>query len=82
MIQAQMKICFYHFFTDDGFDVSDVQHDNYDCLYVSYKKNQTPSLNINVIIVSYLTTHVRLELYSYLERLKVRALYCDTESVI
>ena len=28
---------FYHLFFDDGFDVSDVQHVNDDCLYVSYK---------------------------------------------
>ena len=27
-------------------------------------------------------THVSLELYSYLEQLKDRALYCDTDSVI
>ena len=72
-------------FSDDGFDVSDDQHENDDCLYASYKKYiefQTLSLNTNVIIASYVTTHVRLELYSYLEQLKDHALYCDTEFVI
>ena len=39
-------------------------------------------MNTNVIIASYVTTHARLELYSYLEQLKDRALYCDTDSVI
>ena len=39
-------------------------------------------MNTNVIISSYVTTHARLELYSYLEQLKDRALYCDTDSVI
>ena len=40
-------------------------------------------MNTNVIIASYVTTHARLEIYSYLEQLKDRgALYCDTDSVI
>ena len=39
-------------------------------------------MNTNVIIASYVPTHARLELYSYLEQLKDRALYCDTDSVI
>ena len=71
--------------SDDGFEVADVHHVNDDCLYVSYKKSkeyQAPALNTNVIIASYVTTHTRLELYSYLEHLKDRALYCDTDSVI
>ena len=29
---------FYQLFSDDGFDVTDVQHVNDDCLYMSYKK--------------------------------------------
>ena len=71
--------------SDDGFEVSDVHHVNDDCLYVSYKKSkyfQTPALNTNFIIASYVTTHARLELYIYLEQLIDRALYCDTDSVI
>ena len=66
---------FYHLLSDDGFEVSDGHHVNDDCLYVSYKKSkefQTPALNTNVIIASYVTTHARL--YSYLEQLKERAL--------
>ena len=39
-------------------------------------------MNINDIIASYVTALARLELYSYLEQLKDRALYCDTDSVI
>ena len=61
---------FYHLLSDDGFEVSDVHHVNDDCLYVSYKKSkefQTPTLNRNVIIDSYVPTHDSLELYSYLE---------------
>ena len=39
-------------------------------------------MNTNVIIASYVTTHARLERYSYLEQLKDRALHCDTDYVI
>ena len=65
--------------------MSDVHHVNYDCLYVSYKKSkkiQTPALNTNAIIASYVTTHASLELHSYLEQLKDSALYCITDSSI
>ena len=75
----------FELISDDTYDVSDVQIINDDCLYVTYKKSkefQTPALNTNVIIASYVTTHARLELYSYLERLEDRALYCDTDSII
>ena len=44
---------FYHLHSDDGFEVSDVHHVNYDCLYVSYKKLkgfQTPALNTNCFL--------------------------------
>ena len=50
--------------------------------YKVSKSFQTPALNTNVIIASCVTTHARLELYSYLEKLQDRALYCDTDSVI
>ena len=36
----------------------------------------------NEVIEAYVTTGGRLRLYSFLERLGTRALYCDTESVI
>ena len=39
-------------------------------------------MNTNGTIASYVTTHARLELYTYLEQLKDRALYCDTDTVI
>ena len=76
---------FFHSISDDGIRVSDVQPINDVCLYVSYKKCkkfQTPALNTNVVIAAYITTHARLELFGYLEKLGTRALYCDTDSVI
>ena len=68
-----------------GIDVSDVQPIYENCLYVSYKKGkefQTPAINTNVVIAAYVTTHARLELFGYLEKLGTRVLYCDTDSVI
>ena len=50
-------------------------------VYMCHIRNQM-NLNTNVTIASYVTTHARLELFSYLEQLKDRALYCDTDSVI
>ena len=76
---------FSELISDDAYDVSDVQKINDDCMYVTYKELkefQTPALNTNVIIASYVTTHAILELYSYLERLEVRALYCNTDPII
>ena len=76
---------FFELIFDDTYDVSDVQIINDDRINVTYKKSkefQTPALNTNVIIDSYVTTHARLELYSYLERLEDRALYCEAESII
>ena len=31
---------FYHFLSDDGFEVSDVHHENVDYLYAPYKKSK------------------------------------------
>ena len=65
--------------------VSDVHIVNDDIMSVTYKKTkefQTPALNTIVTIASYITTHTRRELYNHLERLKDRALYYDTDSII
>ena len=64
---------FFELISDDTYDVSDVQIINDDCVYLTYKKSkefQTPALNTNIIIASYITTHARLELSIYLERLE------------
>ena len=36
----------------------------------------------NDVIASYLTAGARIHLYSYLNRLQEKALYCDTDSVV
>ena len=76
---------FYDIIYDDTYDVSDVQIINDDGMYVMYKKSkefQPPALNTNVIIASYVTTHARLKLYSYMELLEDRSLYCNADSII
>jgi len=36
----------------------------------------------NEVIGGYVTSGARLHLYSYLDRLQERALYCDTDSIM
>ena len=36
----------------------------------------------NVVVAAYTTAQARLKLYSYLEQLNERALYCDTDSIV
>lgn len=58
---------------------------NHKTLYVNYIKNDdavTPSGMASPVIAAYTTAQARLKLYSYLEALGPRALYCDTDSVI
>ena len=38
--------------------------------------------NTNVAVAAYVTSYARLELYSHMEHLKERLVYCDTDSVI
>ena len=42
----------------------------------------TASCRTNVVIAAYTTTQARLKLYSYLEKLDRRTLYCDTDSIV
>ena len=76
---------YFNIMGDDGYDMSDVMPINDDAVYISYKKGsdfEQPSKDTNVIIACYVTAHARLELYSYLEKLRDRVIYCDTDSVI
>ena len=69
----------------DTVDVNDCHIVNENCLCVTYtntKGFEKQSLNTNPIIASYVTTHARLKLYNYLEKLQDRVLYYDTDSII
>jgi len=46
-------------------------------------EEQIPSLrHTNEVIAAYVTAGARLHLYSYVDRLKERAIYCDTDSIM
>ncbi len=50
--------------------------------YVSRRESISPSSTSNAVIAAYTTAQARLKLYSYLEGLGRRILYCDTDSCI
>lgn len=59
---------------------------NQEIVYVRYRLSEdalpTYGQNVNVVIAAYTTALARLQLYSYIEQLKERALYVDTDSVL
>jgi hypothetical protein len=47
------------------------------------EEEQAPSLrHTNDVLGSYVTAAARLRMYSYLDKLQERAVYCDTDSVL
>ncbi|XP_057322371.1 uncharacterized protein LOC130676747 [Microplitis mediator] len=50
--------------------------------YINCADSVTASPTTNVVIAAYTTAQARLKLYSYLENLGERVLYCDTDSCI
>lgn len=71
--------------TSPEYEITGILPVNDEILYVSYTQIDdavTPSNIANAVIAAYTTAQARLKLYSYLERLDRRALYCDTDSVI
>lgn len=71
--------------TSPEFEITGILPVNNDVLYVNYIKTDsavTPSGIASAVIAAYTTAQARLKLYSYLEHLGGRALYCDTDSVI
>lgn len=65
-------------------EVNDINTINDDMIVASwgYTKEELPTANFtSVAIAAYVTAQARLHLYSYLQFLGNRALYCDTDSV-
>ena len=61
---------FFDLLTSDEIDVQECLVVNEDCIFVKYKNNkgfEKMSPNSNPIIASYVTSHARLVLYSYLD---------------
>jgi hypothetical protein len=50
--------------------------------YAEEEENIPVLRHTNEVISAYVTTRARLKLYKYLDLLKERAIYCDTDSVI
>jgi hypothetical protein len=50
--------------------------------YVEEEENMPALRHTKEVIGAYVTTEARLKLYTYLDSLKKRATYCDTDSVI
>jgi len=46
------------------------------------QRHAPPLKRINDVLASYVTAGARIHLYSYLNRLEEKALYCDTDSVV
>ena len=78
-------VIFYDMLTNDEQDVTHINFVNEETVEMRWKYHEdfieTSDKN-NVVIAAYTTAQARLKLYSYLEKLGDRALYCDTDSVI
>ena len=76
---------FFDFMTSDQQDIKNVRFVNDECVQVDWSYLEDfvePSSRTNVVIAAYTTAQARLKLYSYLQHLGERTLYCDTDSVI
>jgi len=69
--------------TSPEHEITDILPVNDDVIYVSWREEAVTSSPLtNVVIAAYTTALARLKLYSYLELLDKRVLYCDTDSCI
>ncbi len=65
------------------FEVTDVGvKDMHEVVYSTGKEESLPSFNTCVALAAFTTSHARLKLYSGLEMLGERAIYCDTDSIV
>ena len=71
--------------TSDQQDIKNIRFVNDQAVQVDWAYRDDfvePSCRTNVVIAAYTTAMARLKLYSYLQHLGKRALYCDTDSII
>ena len=76
---------FFDFMTSDQQDIKNIRFVNDQAVQVdwAYRDDFVElSCRTNVVIAAYTTAMARLKLYSYLQHLGKRALYCDTDSII
>lgn len=75
----------YNIMEDQGNNIHDIRIITEDVVEVDTTKAEEeviPSSKTNIFIASFTTAWARLELYSYLDKLKERVLYFDTDSII
>jgi hypothetical protein len=76
----------YMFLVTPGIEVCNIQFASNAVVWISWRfcnEKLAPNLrHSNEVIGAYVTTGARIHLYSYLDRLEERAIYCDTDSVI
>jgi hypothetical protein len=76
----------YRFLATPGIEVASLMFANDDVVWASWRyteEENIPNLrHTNEVIGAYVTAGARLHLYSYLDRLQRRAIYCDTDSVL
>ena len=76
----------YIFLVTPGIEVQNMMFASDDVVWISWQSSseeRVPSLrHTNEVIGAYVTAGPRIHLYSYLDRLQDRAIYCDTDSVI
>lgn len=76
----------YRFFATPGIEVASLTFASDDVVWASWRfseEEKIPNLrHTNELIGAYITAGVRLHLYSYLDRLQERAIYCDTDSFL
>ena len=76
----------YRFLSTPGIEVTNLLFASDEVVWISWRFREEEIVeslpHTNEVIGAYVTTGARLKLYSYLEQLGTRALYCDTDSVI
>lgn len=75
----------YELIDDEGNNIHDIRIITEDAVEVDTTKaveEVIPSSKTNIFIASFTTAWARLELYSYLDKLKEQVLYFDTDSII
>ncbi|XP_052817114.1 uncharacterized protein LOC128243395 [Mya arenaria] len=76
---------FMDMMTSDQQEVKNVRFVNEEAVQLDWVHGNDfvdDSSRTNVVIAAYTTAQARLKLYSYLQRLGQRCLYCDTDSII
>jgi hypothetical protein len=76
----------YKFLVTPGIEVANMIFASDQVVWISWRfadSEHVPSLrHTNDVIGSFVTADAWIHLYSYLDRLQDKALYCDTDSVI